>query len=85
VNTLDRASTASGITYVFSEQIPHALSSMTPVLTVAALPLASAEFFKCQLRYTASRIPSPFAADLNESILQRFKEGFTEWRARSVW
>jgi len=84
VNTLDRAITASGITYVLSEHIPHAFSSLTPVLTVAALPHASAEFSKIQLHYSASRIPSPFAANLNESILHRFKEGFTEWRARTV-
>jgi hypothetical protein len=84
VNTLDTTITASGITCVFSEYIPHALSSLIPVLTVAALPHACVEFSKCQLRYTASRIRSPCAVNLNESILPRFKEGSIERRARSV-
>jgi len=78
-----RVITASGIKSLFNEHTPHALNSLTPVLRVAALPHASAEFSKCQLRYTASGIPSPCAANLNENILQRFKEESTERRSRS--
>ena len=83
MNTLDRVITAFGIKSLLGTYTPRALNSWTPVLRVAALPHASAEFSKCQLRYTTSRIPSPCAANLNGTILQRFKEGSTEWRSRS--